>query len=399
MSLETPTTKEISDNIIAQLQATLNQTIPLLPKAFLRVLAKVLAGIFILLYKYGGFSFLNIFVSTASFKETTVNGQVLTPLIEWGRLIGAGDPVAATQAELTIDINVETQTGVLLSGTQLLNTSNGYTYSTLSTINLDAAVVTVDIKAVFDQSGNNGTGVNGNLQINDIISFANPLPNVQRDCTVTAVVVTAADAESEAAYRQRVKDRFQKRPQGGALVDYEIWGEETAGIINIYPYTGIDPGEVDVFSEATVASSGDPDGIPTQVQLDAVKASIELDELGLATRRPANGFVNSLPITRIGFVVTVSGISLVGSLVVVQADITEALIQYFLSKEPFIHGVSILPRKDSITQTAVAGIVENIVSAAGGVFAGVLVELNAVNVIVYTLGQGEKSKLKSVSFI
>ena len=99
MSLTTPTTKDISDNIIAQLEATLNQTIPLLPKSFLRVLAKVLGGVFVLLYKYGGFMFLQMVVSTESINETMVNGKVFSHFIEWGRLIGIGDPVAATQAE------------------------------------------------------------------------------------------------------------------------------------------------------------------------------------------------------------------------------------------------------------------------------------------------------------
>nr|MCH9737100.1 hypothetical protein [Actinomycetes bacterium] len=61
MSLTTPTTKEISDNIIAQLEASFSQTIPLLQKAFFRVLSTVLAGVFILLYKYGGFMFLQMF--------------------------------------------------------------------------------------------------------------------------------------------------------------------------------------------------------------------------------------------------------------------------------------------------------------------------------------------------
>lgn len=83
MSLQTPTTKEISDNIIAQLEASLNQSIPLLPKSFLRVLSKALAGVFVLLYKYGGFMFLQVFVRTASAKETIINGNSVTPLIEW----------------------------------------------------------------------------------------------------------------------------------------------------------------------------------------------------------------------------------------------------------------------------------------------------------------------------
>lgn len=82
MSLTTPTTKEISDNIVAQLEATLNQTIPLLPKAFIRVLAKALAGVFILLYKYAGFMLLQLFVRTASMGSTEVNGVSVTPLLE-----------------------------------------------------------------------------------------------------------------------------------------------------------------------------------------------------------------------------------------------------------------------------------------------------------------------------
>ena len=114
MSLVTPTTKDISDNIIAQLEASLNQTIPLLPKSFTRVLAKAMAAVFVLLYKYGGFIFLQIFVQTASNVDTEINGKTVNPLIEWGRLIGVGDPTPATSAQLLVDINVETQTGVQL---------------------------------------------------------------------------------------------------------------------------------------------------------------------------------------------------------------------------------------------------------------------------------------------
>ena len=50
MALDTPTIAEISANIISQIEASINQTIPLLPKAFTRVLAKVLGAVFIILY-------------------------------------------------------------------------------------------------------------------------------------------------------------------------------------------------------------------------------------------------------------------------------------------------------------------------------------------------------------
>lgn len=399
MTIDTPTTKELSDNIVAQLEAAISQTIPLLPKAFNRVLAKALAGVFIILYKYGGYILLQMFVQSASAKDTTILGVTINPLKFWGRLIGVGDPVAATNAELTIDITVENQTGSLDSGSQLIGLTKGVTYITIGSVLLNAATVSATIRAVSDQAGGGGKGVIGNLDPGTTVSFANPLPNVARVATVTAQTVTGADAESTEAYRQRIIDRFQKRPQGGAYADYEQWGEEAAGIINVYPYTG-DPGEVDVYSEATPESSGDPDGIPTAAQLQAVLDLINLDENGIATRRNANAFVNSYPITRTSFDVEVTGISGVSDLAKVQADVTTALEEYFLSVEPFIAGLSVPPRRDQITRTRVSAIVEDIVTAANGTFtsANFFTTGSPVALQEYFLGEGEKAKADSVVF-
>ena len=400
MSLQTPTTAEISANIIAQLETTLNQTIPLLPKSFLRVLSKALGAVFILLYKYAGFTLLQQFVATASIKETIVNGRAVKPLIEWGRLIGVGDPTAATRAELLIDITVENQTGSLPSGSQLINSDNGVTYITIGSVALDAATVQATIRAVSDQTGGGGAGAIGNLEPADIVSFANPLPNVARDAVVDSQVVTGADAESTAVYRQRIVDRFQVRPQGGAYADYRIWGEETAGIINIYPYTSTSPGEVDVYAEATVESSGSDDGIPTSAQLQAVADSIELDDNGLASRRPANAFVNVLAITRTAFDTTVSSL-VVDNLAQVQADIEDALEAFYLAAEPFVDGLTIPPRKDRITRSALIGLVEDIITAANGTFTTVVFNKTGLggSAEIYVLQEGEKAKSQAVSFV
>lgn len=399
MALTTPTVQQISDNIINQLELKLNQSIPLMPKSFARVLAKVLAGVFVLVYKYAGFSLLQQFVKSATIERTVINGKNVRPLIEWGRLIGVGDPTPATNAELTIQITVESQTGTLQSNTQLINTSTGVTYITLATINLDAPTKTVNVKAVGDQSGGDGSGSIGNLDIGETLSFANPLANVARDATVTAQVVTGADAEDPEVYRQRVLDRFQKRPQGGAYADYEQWGESEAGIVNVYPYTSLNcDGQIDVYVEATEASSGSPDGIPTAAQLQAVKDAIELDDNGLATRRPANAFVNTFAITRTSFDVIINGLS-VDNTAQVQADIEASLETYFLQREPYILGLTVGGRKDLITATGVSGVVEDIVSAASGVFTSLILEQGGSPVqAVYGLGSGEKAKLGTVSY-
>jgi len=398
MSLSTPTTKEISDNIISQLEASLNQSIPLLPKSFLRVLSKVLGAVFVILFKYGGFIFLQIFVSTCSASDTEVNGRTVNPLQRWGRTMGVEDQVGAETAELSIDITVQNQSGVLQSGAQLLNSGNGVTYLLLTSIVLDAPVVQGTIRAVSDQAGGDGSGAQGNLSPGDIVSFANPLPNVQGDASVVSQLVVGAEGETTESYRARVENRFKKPPQGGAKVDYEVWGEEPAGIVNCYPYTSECPGQVDVYAEATPASSGSPDGIPSTAQLVEVSNSIEFNENGLASRRPVGALANVLPIRRSGFQVTVQGIDQVDNLAQVQEDVTNALTTYFLAREPFIVGLSTPPRVDRITNSEVGGIISSVVSASGGIFTGQITVGPPGNISIYTLGEGEKSKVTAVLF-
>jgi uncharacterized phage protein gp47/JayE len=398
MSLTTPTTQEINDNIIAQLEASLAQTVPLLPKAFLRVLAKALAGVFVLIYKYAGFMFLQLFVRTASYADTEVNGVTVNPLREWGNLVGVPDRAAATQAELLIDITVEDQTGFLPANTQLVGRDNGVTYLTLSSVALTAATVQATVRAVSDQQGGGGAGTLGNLDPGAVLSFANPLAQVARNASVVSQVVTGADAEAIDAYRQRIIDRFQKRPQGGAYADYEQWGEEPAGVINVYPYTSECPGQVDLYVEATPESSGSPDGIPTSAQLQEVLGAVELDQSGLASRRPANALVNAFPIKRVGFDIRVTGL-LVADLAEVRDQIETALAEYFASREPFIPGLSVPPRRDRITRSALSGVVDDVVSASGGIFSAVFLELDGVNLDLYSLGIGEKAKLASVGWV
>jgi hypothetical protein len=143
MALVTPTTQQVASNVIGQLETAISQTIPLLPKSFSRVLAKVIAAVYIILYKYAGFSLLQQFVSTASFEETEVNGTILRPLVEWGRLVGVGDPLPATQAELELEVTVLSAVGSLAGGTQLLYAPTGVVYLTTAPVALALPTITV----------------------------------------------------------------------------------------------------------------------------------------------------------------------------------------------------------------------------------------------------------------
>ena len=399
MSVQPPSTQAIAENVVAQLESAISQTVPMLPKAFCRVLAKAIAGVFTLLFKYCSWIFLQLFVAHASMRETVVLGKVIRPLVEWGRLIGVGDPEPAVQAELVIEVTVENQVDSLPGGSQLLRVPTGVVYQTVAAVPLDDSTVQVTIRAASDQNGGDGSGAIGNLQPGDEVEFANPLPNVATVATVVSVSVQGAEEETEDAYRGRIIRRFQRRPQGGAYADYQAWGEEVAGILNVYPYTG-DPGEVDVYVEATVESSGDPDGIPTQPQLDAVAASIELDEGGVASRRPANAAVNVLPITRQAFDVILGGLDaseVDGGESAVLAAIEEGVDDWLRGREPFLVGLTPLPRQDRITQGAIAGVVMGIAEAEGATVATVTVERGSLEITEYQLAHGEKAKLGTLS--
>lgn len=392
MSLATPTTRDLSDQIVAQIAASLSQSVPLLPKAFVRVLAWAIAGAIVLVYKYAGFIFLQMFVAHASAEETTVNGKTLIPLVEWGVLLGVGRPNAATKAELLIAVSVTDQTGSLPSGTQLLYAPTRVVYVTTADVAKDAPTIQVTIRAASDDAGGDGSGDIGNLQPDDIVSFASTPAGVATDAVVVSQSVTAADSEDSEVYRQRVIRHVQRRPQGGAYADYQGWAEEVEGIVHAYPYAG-DPGEVDVHCEATEESSGSADGIPTGAQLTAVAESIELEESGLATRRPVGAAVNVLAITRTEFDVQVSGLD--PDTAEIQASIEDGIDEYLRAREPFIVGLSVLPRDDRVTEAAVGGIVDDIVSAYGATVT--TVELTPGP--AYTLGPGEKAKLGTVTYV
>lgn len=385
--MATPTTQEIYNNLVAQMQSAMNQVIPLLPKSFLRVLAKAMAGVFTILYKYGSFQFLQIFVATATIKDTEVLGRTVSPLKEWGRLIGAGDPKLATAAELLLEVTVTDQTGAINLGTQFTGSANGVLYLVTRAQALDAATVEVAVVAVSDSSGGPGTGTIGNLPLAAPLTFVSPIPQANRTVEVSAILEMGVAAETVDAYRQRVTDWFQKRPQGGAYADYEEWAELTPGVLNAYPYTGEVAGTVDVYIEA----ADTVDGIPTPTLLQAAKDSIELDSDGKARRRPVGAFVYTKAIIRSEFMVTVLGLA-VDDEVSVEAQITAAIVSYFLSREPYIPGVSVRPRADRITVSAVSGIVDDIVSSVGGIFSNVTITRATIPVALYALDIGEKAK-------
>lgn len=400
MPLENKTASEINELIINQIEAQINQTIPILPISFTRILSKILSGVFVILYKVAQKIFLDIFVSTASFKETTIYGKKVTPLIEWGVLVGVGQPRAATQAKYEIEITVNSVGEILPSGTQFVSTINGLSYVTQKDYTLTAGPDTIGVVCTTG-------GTAGNLEAGKIkiLSLANTLGIIDPDAEITSIVLAGTDAESETDYRQRVVERFQLRPQGGALSDYRIWASDVAGVLQTYIYTG-DPANVLIYV------AGDPDiyadRIPSSGLLVSVGEACTYDpETGLATRKPLTAildpdgdesYANVLPIALKTFDVTISDL-VATDMAYVQSQIRTALDSFFESREPFILGLSLLPRKDIVNTAQVISIVTDIVNANNGTFSTATIYFEGSVIPSHILEQGQLCNLDTITYV
>jgi len=398
MSLENKTVAQINKLIIDQLEAQLGQTIPILPKAFNRILAKVLSGVFITLYKVSQWIFLQIFVSSASWGEVEIYGNKIRPLVEWGRLIGVGDPLPATQAELELEITVNTIGETLLSGTQFTSDINGLIYITQEDYLLSAATETIEVICITG-------GILGNLEIGQELLTVVTGGIIGDTAEITDIVVAGVEAESEDDYRQRVIERFQLQPQGGALADYRIWSSDVAGVLQTYIYTGDPPSYVMVYV------AGDPDlysdRIPSAGLLIAVGDAITYDpDTSLATRKPLTAIIdpagdesysNILPVSILTFDVEITDL-VADNLVDTKASIRAALDIYFLSREPYIIGLSYPPAKDKITQAGIIGLINDIVQAYNGSFTTAIIYIATIITPSHTLEEGQLCKLGTLTY-
>lgn len=400
MSLQNKTIKEIEDIIINQLESTFNFKIPILSKSFNRVLARVLAGVWQINYKVAAWIFLQLFVSTASFKDFKVFGKTINPLKAWGNLIGIGDPLPSTQARLSIDIVVNTPGETLSTGTQFKSTINNFVYITDISYTLTAGTMAIE---VLSTQG----GTQGNLNNGDPISLVNPLGVIERESVVNAIITAGTDAETEIEYRARIEERFKQRPQGGALVDYRLWASTVTGIYQTYWYTG----DIPTYVLGYVAGDQDlyTDRIPDTNLLLAVGDAVDFETIEgvkVGQRRPLGAIIDPLadksytnikPIVPKLFDVDI--IDLVApDLTTVKGLISDALTAYFFEREPYIEGLSFPPVKNTIQQATIIGIIQNVVQANNGSFLNALLKDEGLIIPNYILGVGQLSKLDNILY-
>ena len=395
MAYKNKTIEEVQQLLLRSFEHEFNTQLRILPKSFIKVLCKVFAGIFIILYKLVGWYFLQMFPETADWQEVTILGVKLRPLVKLGVLFGVGEPLVGVQWRGVITVDVLTPGSVLYSGTQLKSSVTGKLYIIEETKTLLQAKESISVVCTE-------IGTAGNIEQNDTLNFINPYGFIKTESVVSSVTRVGLDNELESSYRNRVVNRFRLQPQGGSLADYRIWASGVPGVLNVYPYNDKEqPGGV------LLCVSGIPevyaDRIPDSGLLKKVGEACTYDpETGKATRKPLTAvldpkndgsYANVKPVTVAAFDVVISGVS--GGTPADFAQVVKPALQnYFLDRDLYIRGLSDdNNRVNVISKNHIITVVNQIAVSVKAVFGTAEIKKGAGVIDMYTLDNGELAKL------
>jgi len=369
-----PTSLEIQARIDAAIQSAIGQTVPLLPKSFIRVLAKAIALIDVAIYRAVLWVYAQIFPDKADYASLVLLGKLVgidpTPSIAW---VGTATVPGVTGESVLVGTNFRSATGIV------------YQVTTGATIAGGVASVTLTSLVKGEQGG---------IANGEILQILSPDVNLTGTATITATITDAADEEEEDHFRVRVSNRYKKRYTGGSPADYEGWGLETPHFIWVAPYAGDTPNAITVYGEV----DNETDGIPTSAQLVTLLSYLTYDpDTGIRSRRPLGDEITCLPITRKIFDFT---ISIKSANATTKANIETALSDYLSELEPYNEGVT-LERNDALTDTGASAAANDIAREAAATIIALFVYEHSTGGVIssYTFYGGEKPKLGTVTWI
>lgn len=340
-----PTTAEIYEDIIADLEAEYGESIPAFGKVFLRAIAAMQAGKIKLIYLLLGKLQKNIFVDTADPEDS---GGTLE---RFGRIKLGRNPRPATAGQYTIQVTGTI--GSIIAATTTWksdddSTNPGNLYVLDVEFEIESSPDLVNVRALTP-------GLVGQLAAADTMSLTAPVIGVDKVATVTAEIVEPRAAEEIEDYRQTTLDAYRLEPQGGAASDYRLWAADAQGVRKVYAYakTGF-PGEVNLFIEATRADSTDGKGTPSAGLIEDVEEVVDFDPdttkpLNERGRRPLQVVVNYEPVTI--KLITIHVVSYTGITSDIEDQNDVALDELIDNIRPFVAGADILSDQNDLLNT------------------------------------------------
>lgn len=372
-----PTLNALYTQILADLEAEFNITIPLFGKNFLRALAAVQAAKLKLFYLAVGNIQKNIFCDTA---DPEASGGTLE---RFGRVKLNRNPFPAVAGQYTVAVTgtigavIPAQTTFKSDDT---STSPGYLFILDSAYTLTATTDYITLRALT-------AGEDAVLVATDTLTATAPIAGVNSAAAISAIVVAAEDAETIEEYRAEVLAAYRLEPQGGAATDYRLWASDAVGVRQTYPYakTG-ESNVIDLYVEGNTAN-----GVPSAGVLAQVEAVVELDPdtskpLNERGRRPLGVLqVNYLDVVPLSVNITIN--DFVGT-EEQKENIDNAIADALDAIRPFVSGADIVAdRNDTLSETRLAFYIQDAEPTVS--FSSVDITVNGVSQTSYQFTMGD----------
>lgn len=254
MPFNRPSLPEIRDRIRADIRSRLPDARPEQRRSLLGILADVDAGG--LHGVYGFLDYLSREVTPYTAEDT---------LTDWARVWGLSQQSAQAA---TGSITVTGDEGVTVPEGRELEGSSGALYTTTGSATITSGNAEVPVEA-------NEAGTEGNLAAGETLRFVSALAGVDGEATVAGDGLTGgADAETRSRLRERLLERIQEPPHGGAAADYRRWARDAHPDVT---REWVSPNEV---QEGTVTvrimtDGATADGIPEASVVTAVQDYID----------------------------------------------------------------------------------------------------------------------------
>lgn len=223
-----PTLQQLRDQIITDIEST--RSTPLPAKSAWRGFATALAGVLVLVYRFGAWCYRQIFVSTCDQAALMLKGQDFDVDYQY-----------ATPAQI-----IATATGIdgSVIDTTRSYSAGGLIYQVQTAVTILLGSAQVSLKCLTP-------GTSGNLSSGVTLQATSPVVGVSDALIWGAAVVLGTDDQDIEDYRSQVKARLATPPQGGAVPDYIQWAREVpgvvaafvartvAGFVTVYPLVGV----------------------------------------------------------------------------------------------------------------------------------------------------------------
>jgi hypothetical protein len=381
-----PTLQQIYASVLADLEAEMNVTIPVLGKSFLRALAAVQAAKLWLSYKALANVQKNTFADTAD--PEAIGGT----LERYGRVKLGRNPFPAVAGQYTVQV-VGTLGAVIPAQTTFKSDDSSLNPGKLFVLDTAFTLDGTDIITLRALE----SGMDSKLSISDTLTVTGPIALVNAVVTVLTEAIEPQAPEEIEEYRQKIIESFQLEPQGGAGADFRLWAGEVQGVNQSYPYaaSGL-VGEINLYIEATIADSTDGYGTPSTALLDAVEENIEVPTVDLPARKPLSVFnVNYLPVSPLAVDINIDSFD--DLTVDIETLIENALTSKLELVRPFVDSIDVLANKNDIFD--VNNIISTILEARpGSIFGAVTLTVDGNVVNTFTFANGDIPYLGTVSF-